>query len=162
SADADPVTIYVAAPPSISQSPQSEVIAAGSTALFSVLAEGSNPLFYQWRLGGTPLSGKTNAVLVLNAVQLSDAGAYSVIVANAVGATTSGEAVLTVLVPQVVPGNNFSERVAISGTNGFAGGTNTFATREDGEPYHAQRQGSNSVWYTWHAPATGIATFRTS
>ena len=40
-------------------------------------------------------------------------------------------------------------------------GTNSAATREIGEPYHAGKFGSNSVWYVWHAPATGIATFDT-
>ena len=43
--------------------------------------------------------------------------------------------------------------------SGWAGGDNTGATWEAGEPdiYHAQR--ANSVWWTWTAPATGVARF---
>src|SRR5207302_6942049 len=41
-------------------------------------------------------------------------------------------------------------------------GTNVGATREPGEPDHGGKHGSNSVWYVWNPPATGIATFTTS
>src|SRR5262249_36596527 len=40
-------------------------------------------------------------------------------------------------------------------------GTNINATREFGEPLHANKRGSNSVWYSWTAQSSGIATFRT-
>src|SRR5439155_612842 len=68
---------------------------------------------------------------------------------------------VVVSVPPRPPGDNFADHVVITGTNGLIGGTNRFAAREPGEPYHAGKQSSNSVWYTWHAPASGIATLRT-
>jgi hypothetical protein len=45
--------------------------------------------------------------------------------------------------------------------SGLTGGANRFATREPGEPDHADKPGGKSVWYTWTAPVTGIATFVT-
>jgi hypothetical protein len=49
----------------------------------------------------------------------------------------------------------------LSGASGTVSGTNQFATKEPGEPGHGGKSGGASVWYTWRAPATGIATFHT-
>src|SRR5262249_36631492 len=69
---------------------------------------------------------------------------------------------LLVEVPsQAPPQDNFADRLPLVGTNGFARGTNILATREAGEPRHADKLGTNSIWYSWRAPFTGIATFRT-
>ena len=35
---------------------------------------------------------------------------------------------------------------------------NAAATKEDGEPAHAGNAGGRSMWFTWTAPATGVAT----
>jgi hypothetical protein len=35
------------------------------------------------------------------------------------------------------------------------------ATRETGEPWHASKHGTNSVWYSWKAPCNGVARFAT-
>jgi hypothetical protein len=40
-------------------------------------------------------------------------------------------------------------------------GLNLLATLESGEPRHANKPGGHSLWMTWHAPASGIATFNT-
>jgi hypothetical protein len=40
-------------------------------------------------------------------------------------------------------------------------GLNLLATLEPGEPRHANKPGGHSLWMTWHAPASGIATFNT-
>lgn len=36
----------------------------------------------------------------------------------------------------------------------LAGGNNTNATKEAGEPNHAGNRGGKSIWYVWHAPST--------
>lgn len=61
----------------------------------------------------------------------------------------------------VAPDNdNFSDAVAITGTEGTSSGSTIDATSEPGEPEHAS-VGSNSVWFSWTAPDTGLATFDT-
>ena len=65
---------------------------------FSVVAEGTEPLSYQWSFNGTNLAEATDAVLVLTNVQWSDAGAYSVVVTNGAGSANSTDGVLTVYV----------------------------------------------------------------
>ena len=82
--------------PVILQSPQSKVGHLGGAADFLVTATGTAPLSYQWFKESVPLAGATNAVLAFTDLQLSQAGAYAVVVANAFGAVTSSIANLTV------------------------------------------------------------------
>jgi hypothetical protein len=83
--------------PFIVQQPASQAAAAGSSPTFSVTAEGSLPLSYQWSNAGGPITGATNSSLTLSNVRFAAAGAFSVAIANAVGKTNSAPATLTVL-----------------------------------------------------------------
>ena len=86
-----------ALPAVIAVEPQNETVALGGTATFSVVAGGTPPLSYQWRLNSkTYIPGATGNSLVLTDVQLAEAGAYSVVVSNAAGAAISSDATLTV------------------------------------------------------------------
>jgi len=90
--------------PYIISQPTNQTVSAGGTATFSVSANGTQPLFYQWRFNGTNISGATNTSLTLTNVQPVQAGTYAVQVANVAGSTNSANAVLTVnLVPNNVP-----------------------------------------------------------
>jgi hypothetical protein len=82
--------------PLISGQPQNVTTNLGGTATFSVAAGGSAPYFYQWSRNGTALPGATNSVLVLQNVQLSSAGSYTVSVSTGVASTTSSARTLTV------------------------------------------------------------------
>jgi|GEM_PF-1440179 hypothetical protein len=83
-------------PPVITTQPQSQTVASGNTAIFTVVASGSGPLAYQWSFNGTNLDGPTNASLTLTNVQFNQAGNYAVLVTNAFGSVPSSNAVLTV------------------------------------------------------------------
>lgn len=90
------------APPliTIDQQPASQTVALGQSASFSVVAGGIPPLFYQWRLGGEPITGATSSLYSIPAAQSSDAGNYDVVVSNLVSVpVTSQVAVLTVRTP---------------------------------------------------------------
>ncbi|MDO8541530.1 MAG: glycoside hydrolase family 9 protein [Opitutaceae bacterium] len=82
--------------PAITTQPQPQVTTIGAGATFSVVATGTAPLAYQWSRYATTLAGATGASLALTNVQATDAGSYSVVVANAVGAASSEAAILTV------------------------------------------------------------------
>jgi hypothetical protein len=101
--------------------------------------------------------------LTLANVTVADGGSYTVVVANQAGAVSSAPAVLAVGPAPAGVSDSFGGRIALpSTTNGAVAGTNTLATKEAGEPNHAGKLGGKSVWYSWTAPASGIATFRTT
>ena len=84
--------------PVITTQPTNQAVLEGATATFTVGATGALPLSYQWSFNGTnAIVGTTNAMLTLANVKLSNAGPYSVTVTNLYGATTSSNAVLTVI-----------------------------------------------------------------
>jgi hypothetical protein len=79
-----PVTIYAGA--------------ANNSATFSVVAEGSLPLSYQWKSNGVPIAGATQAAYSLNNIVQSYSATYSVDVHNPVS-TTNVAAALSVVTP---------------------------------------------------------------
>ena len=76
--------------------PVNQVTIVGGTATFSVAAMSDLPVTYQWFFNGTPIVGANNSALILNNVQLAQAGSYSVIVRSELATLTSSAAVLTV------------------------------------------------------------------
>src|SRR6185295_249285 len=68
--------------PVISVQPQNQTVTSGSSASFSVTANGTAPLSYQWRLNGVALNRATNSSLVLANVQSFSGGEYAVVVQN--------------------------------------------------------------------------------
>ncbi len=68
--------------PMITLQPQSQSLAAGSDAAFTVAAIGVGPLRYRWHHGQTRVAGGTNAILTLGNLKPSDAGDYSVIITH--------------------------------------------------------------------------------
>ena len=90
--------------PSITGQPTSQSITAGQTATFSVVANGTAPLSYQWRKNGTAISGATSSSYTTPAETTSDNGAlFSVVVSNSAGNVTSNSATLTVNANPVAP-----------------------------------------------------------
>ncbi len=88
--------------PFIRMQPSPRVVMTGKPTSFSVLAEGAPPLTYEWRKDGTVLVSGINHYITIPAVQISDAGEYSVVIRNEVGEVTSESALLTVVaVPDV-------------------------------------------------------------
>jgi hypothetical protein len=88
-------TVLVVAPPSLSNQPQSQIVAPGATANFVVVATGSAPLAYQWYFKNAPLNGATNATLTVTNAQDANEGAYYVTVSNLGGTATSVSATLS-------------------------------------------------------------------
>ena len=72
-------------------------------------------------------------------------------------ATLSGVSTL----PTVPANDDFVAAQAVTGTAGATTGTNVNATKELGEPDHADEAGGASIWYRWVAPSNGRLTLST-
>src|ERR1700680_1508468 len=88
----------------ITTQPESQSVTAGQTATFSVVATGTGTLTYQWKKGGTAISGATAASYTTPPTTSSDNGAqFSVVVTDSSGNLTSNPATLTVTASPVAP-----------------------------------------------------------
>ncbi|MFM2081873.1 MAG: hypothetical protein RL380_564, partial [Verrucomicrobiota bacterium] len=89
--------------PVITNQPTPLAVTFTSNATFTVVAGGSSPLAYQWKLNATTnLVGATNATLTLTNVQATNAGNYSVVLTNSYGSVTSSAVALTVNFPPTI------------------------------------------------------------
>ncbi|MGC3956452.1 MAG: immunoglobulin domain-containing protein [Verrucomicrobiota bacterium] len=101
----DMVTIYgsplvTGTAPVITNQPVNQAAAQGDNATFTVGADGTLPLSYQWRFNLADISGATSATYTRSNVQPAHIGSYSVIVSNSAGLTTSSNVTLSLIVPQ--------------------------------------------------------------
>ena len=87
----------------ITAQPQAQAIAIGQTAFFSVMAEGTTNITYQWLKNGVAISGATSRTFTTPILALVDDGAlYQVDVANIVGVQRSNSAQARVYAAPVV------------------------------------------------------------
>ena len=89
--------VEVAVAPAITTQPLTQTVAPGNTATFTVTATGTAPLIYQWKKGGTDISGATSNTYTTPATVIGDNNAmFTVLVSNSAGNVTSNSATLTV------------------------------------------------------------------
>lgn len=85
--------------------PQSQSVAAGEGATFSVTAAGTGDLAYVWRKDGVEIPGATGATFAITSMAAGDAGAYDVVIRDGTFTRTSVVARLAlaaVVTPPVV------------------------------------------------------------
>ena len=131
--------------------PSDETVTNGQTAKLSVVAQGSNPLIYQWYFNaaagvaatnvtsvvGHPtnaLAGATNAMLVLSNVTVAQAGYYAVTVGNPYGSAIGGPALLSVVAAPVIVSGPSDVTVTNGGTAQFS----------------VTAQGMSPLFYQWY------------
>ncbi|MBI3868419.1 MAG: immunoglobulin domain-containing protein [Verrucomicrobia bacterium] len=167
------LTAVVNTPPILLTEPADLTVTNGSPASFSVVAIGTGALSYQWFFNTNKLiTGVTGSVLRLPAVAANQAGAYSVVVQNAVGSTRSREALLKVVTPipnvppQVTllsPTNNaifaLGAVVSLSASASDSDGSVSFVDFFDGAQSLARA--SNSPYlFDWNGASAGAHTLR--
>jgi hypothetical protein len=130
--------------PAITTQPVSLAINEGQAASFTVAASGTATLAYQWRKGGTAISGATSATYSITASAASDAGSYDVVVSNSAGSVTSSAATLTVTAASSAPAIT-TQPVSQSAA---AGGSVTFTVAASG---------TAPLTYQWRKGGTAIS-----
>ena len=97
SVNSNQATLTVTSPPPVSgnltiiSQPSSQTAAPGSDVSFSVLAEGSGTLTYQWQLGTFNIPGARAQSFSIANVQRVDEGAYRVVVTDNTGNSISSD-----------------------------------------------------------------------
>ncbi|MGA2869940.1 MAG: LamG domain-containing protein, partial [Verrucomicrobiota bacterium] len=112
-----PVTLSVSTGINIAAAPTSITRYVGSAAAFEVVAQGAEPLTYQWDDNNNPIPGATNALLWLTNIQASaNGGSYSVVVTDPFMQMPSSPATLTVEArPVNVPITGYAKVVVSDG-----------------------------------------------
>jgi hypothetical protein len=179
---------YIGPPsPVITQQPVNQIVHAGDTVTNSVTASGATG--YQWFFAGTPEADATNATLVITNFQTGEVGNYFAQVSNSFGAVQSDIAAIEIAAqtnqgtagtPTNLLVDKFGDAVDLAGVNtptrfrpldgggdtaGFSlsqSFSTTGATKELGEPNHANQPGGASYWYSYTAPASGTLEFDTA
>jgi hypothetical protein len=84
-------------PPAIVTHPQDRIVTEGQSVVFTVAADGTAPLSYQWKRDGTNIPGATDARYTLDRTAVQDDGAtFSCVVTNAAGSVETDSALLGV------------------------------------------------------------------
>jgi len=137
--------LTVAVPPVITQQPVNVTTNVDGSATFTAVADGTNPLFYQWQKNGAGLtnsdriSGADSSTLTLTNLTLSDAGIYNVLVTNTAGSAASLYAVLRVWTPSGVVAWGYNDEGQTNVPSGLtnavaisAGAFHCLAVKSDG------------------------------
>ena len=142
-----PARLTVVVKAAITVGPASQTATNGGTVAFSVLAQGTTPLAYQWYFNQTQsLAGATSSTLSLSPVTASQAGSYLVVVSNPYASVTSAPAQLAVNVPATILSGP-TNQVVQSGTNVI---------------FVVNAQGSDPLVYQWYFNATNQLTGATN
>ena len=128
--------------PSITLQPTNQAVCVGLSVSLVSAADGENPLSYQWYFddtvnGNNSLPFGTNATLTLT-FQTTNAGNYTVVVTNGVGAITSAVAVLSISGTGTIAS-------AIANQTNCLGSSAIFTTTATG---------SGTLTYTWRKGAS--------
>ncbi|MBM4073659.1 MAG: hypothetical protein FJ271_32770, partial [Planctomycetes bacterium] len=115
-------TLTVLEPPRITAQPQSKTVNRGSSVTFSVTAEGTAPLTYQWRHQGLDLLNANDRTLTIPSAQPANAGLYTVIVRNPIDSIgiTSQQAELVVVIEPSISTPPASKTVPLGANHEFS------------------------------------------
>ena len=166
-------------PPTILQQPSPARALPGGAATLSAGVSGSSPLSLQWYFNGVLIPGATNSNLVLSNLTYDHAGDYFLQASNAVAATNSTSARVTVVTPSPYSAALWSATPIaywrldetngptvfdlVSGHNGTASGSLTFGvpgalTNDLDAAFHFEAGGSNKVDVSY-VPELNAAAF---
>ena len=133
-----PATLWIEAP-QIEEQPKSQAVLEGDSVTFTVKAEGTAPLNYQWYKDDIAIEGATREKYTIESVVAENLGNYKVVVSNTEGEVVSDVAVLSLLQPPVITVNPVSVTVD--------NGTNVIFTVE----------AQNADSYQWYKDGTAIS-----
>jgi hypothetical protein len=131
-------TLSLTAAPAISTQPQAQTGCVGANVSFSVTATGAG-LTYQWRKGGTDITGANSATYTINGVTAASAGSYDVVVSGTCSPSVTSNAVsLTVNATPIITTQPQAQTVCAGANASF-----TVAATGSGLTYQWRRNGTD-------------------
>ena len=113
----------------LTQQPSSVTTSVGATVSFTVGANSTNALSYQWQKNGTDISGANNSTLTLTNVQFANVGNYSAVVSDGSTNAVSSNASLNITLYEPYWVTTLAGKPSSSG--GYKDGTNNVAMFTD-------------------------------
>jgi hypothetical protein len=135
-------------PPSIFTQPLSQSLLEGGSINLVVGAAGAKPLSYQWQSNGVNIAGANSSSYGNGGASTNQAGAYRVIVTNALGSITS--AVATVTITPLVR----SEAMTFLWSN--APGSRAYLTTDNAQRGLTYNPDSGNILVVTRTPANGV------
>jgi uncharacterized repeat protein (TIGR01451 family) len=158
-----PIDVFLPTPPLITAQPQSQLLNLGGLLNLVVGVLSPPGTRYQWRLNGANIPGATNSSYTVLSLLSKDAGSYTTVVFNELGATVSQPALISLNGLLTLPASdNFANRLPMLNLLNLVSYSNVGATSEPGEPLHAGVPGGHSVWFTYTPLLSGVVTFSTA
>ena len=151
----------MAQPISAQVEPAATNAAIGTSVTFCAVVQGSGTFTYQWQKNGLNLPGATNQCLSVTNIAIADGGSYRATITGGLNALQSEEGLLLVSLDSLPGTDLFDAGTFITVASNSVSGASFSATRELYEPFHFGLSTSNSVWYRWRSPVSGIVTFDT-
>jgi hypothetical protein len=127
--------------PTILAPPHDRLMSPGGSAFLGVVAGGSGPLTYQWRLNGANIPQQTWPILSLDKITETMAGTYTVVVSNATSSVESPPAYVSLRT------NNVHPVLTAVGINPDS----TFSFAMNGEPLTSYRVESSTNLVDWRS-----------
>ena len=128
---------FIGGPPGIVNAPVGTQAPQGTSATFTVGADGQAPLLYQWYFNGTnQFSGNPTAMtdsLTLTNLQADQSGTYTVVISNALGSVTSQPVTLTAFQATLVGLWRFNEAGGSSALDSSGLGNNGMIAGQNGD-----------------------------
>ena len=141
------VSVLDQSAPLLVSQPQDQSVLAGNTVTLAVTVSSCPPIGYQWYFNLTNvIPDATNASLVLESINSSEAGLYSAVITNAFGSITSSPALVTVNLPAVIVGNPVDQ----------------VATNGDDVHWRVLAKGSAPLYYQWYFEGTNSLPLQTN
>jgi len=145
------LTVNAGIMPVITQPPQNDIVTNGYGANFTNVATGTAPLAFQWYFNtNTAVPAGTNGILTIPFATTNQAGYYTVIVTNLIGAATSAPALLTVVATKPII---FTQPQPLTVTNGDAFSFTVVAAGQNPLRYQ---------WYTNKVATTNLIASQTN
>jgi len=121
--------VYASAAPTVTTQPLTQSVVAAQSVQFSVGVQAAGPLTYQWRRGGTPINGATQATYGFVVAQSDTGATFDVVITDGNGNTaTSQPATLTVTAASNTGTNNTGTNNTGGANGGSGSGTGTSGT----------------------------------